>query len=94
MLLRSSRWFERRKNDSRLAEFFNFQLEVSFRSLQYIIALNSFTLALETSFYALKRRCDRFKTGVFSSKHVFTLKSRLERKNCDFDDSKFSLSKL
>ena len=68
MLFRSSRWFERRKHDSRLAKFCNIKLEGFFLepSLQYIIALNSFTLALKTAFQAVKRRCDRFKTAIFS----------------------------
>ena len=54
MLFRSSRWFERQKHDSRLAKFCNIKLESLFLepSLQYIIALNSFTLALKTAFQA------------------------------------------
>ena len=58
--------------------------------LQYIIALNSFILALKTSFWALKRRRDRFPTGILSRwlEHLFTLKSLPERLKRDFDDSK------
>ena len=57
--------------------------------LQYIIALNSFTLALKTPFQALKRRLDRFKKANYSwlFEHVFTLKSLLERLKRDFDGS-------
>ena len=57
---------------------------------QYIIGLNSFTLALKTIFQALKRRRDRFETAIFScqSEHVFMLKSLTERLKRDFDDCK------
>ena len=75
--------------------------KVSFKSvIAYIIALNSFTLALKTSFQALKRCPDRFKTAIFSwlFEHVFTLKSLLERLKRNFDGSKIvsfqSTSKL
>ena len=55
-----------------------------------MIALNSFTSALKTTFLALKRRRDRFKTAIFIwwFEHVFTLKSLLERLKRDFDGSK------
>ena len=58
--------------------------------MQYIIALNSLTLALKTSFYALKRHRDRFKTATFSwlFEHVFTFKSLLECLKRDFNGSK------
>ena len=57
---------------------------------QYIIGLNSFTLALKTLFQALKRRRDQFETDIFSwqSEYVFTLKSLPERLKRDFDDCK------
>ena len=92
MSFRSSRYFVHRKHDSRHAKFCNFHLKKSLLGpwLQYIIALNSFTLALKTSFQALKRRSDRFKTEIFSwwFEHVFTLKSLLERLKRNFDGSK------
>ena len=55
----------------------------------YIIALNFLTLALKTSFKALKRRRDRFKTAIVSwwFEHIFNLKSFLKRFKRDFDDS-------
>ena len=64
MLFRSSRWFERREHDSRLAEFFNFLMRSLFLVRDCSISLRSTRslFALKTSFQALKRRCDRFKT--------------------------------
>ena len=43
--------------------------------LQFIIALNSFTLALKTSFYVLKHRRDRLKTQFLVGDLTMLLRS-------------------
>ena len=91
MLFLSSRWFEDRKHDSRLAKLCNFHLQGLFEIRDWNMSLlNSFTLALKTSFQALKRRRDRFKPAIFYwwLEHVFTLNTLLERLKRYFDDFK------
>ena len=85
MVLAPKTWFQ----TSKVLQF-PFRRSLLGPWLQYIIALNSFSLALKTPFKALKRRRDRFKTVILSSwfEHVFTLKSLLERLKRDFDGSK------